>query len=153
MKFSYHPKKRSKFYKENSMVSYESAGISELRRQRNNTKTHSQDCLIAVNWIGVVSYMKQYVITVGGLMILRQRVFFTSNSIGFIARLHPQSPSHFAWRPPARVPQTLRSSYLSHMIGAAKISRKIRAHLSPRIQKHRFPHTRHYSLSRLAALA
>ena len=108
------------------MASYVAAGISELRRQRNDTKTHAQDCLIVVIWIGVISYMKQYVITVrengGGLMILRQRVLYTSNCFRFIARLHPQSPSHFAWWPSARVTQNLRFSYISHaifFIGAA----------------------------------
>jgi len=136
MKFSYHQKK-SKFYTENNIVSYEGAGISESRRRRNNTNTRIQDCLIAVIWIGVVSYIMQYVITVrengGGLIILRQRVFYTSNFIRFIARLPSQSPSHFAWWPSTRVSQTLRFFYLSHMIGTAKISRKIPAHLLPRL--------------------
>jgi hypothetical protein len=36
-----------------------------------------------------------------------------------MARLHPQSPRHFAWQPSARVSQTLRSSYPSHMTAAA----------------------------------
>jgi hypothetical protein len=46
MKISYHQK--NQFYTEYNMVSYEDVGISALRRQRNNTKTHIQDCLIVV---------------------------------------------------------------------------------------------------------
>jgi len=36
-----------------------------------------------------------------------------------ISGLHPQSPRHFAPQPSARVSQTLRPSYLSHVISAA----------------------------------
>jgi hypothetical protein len=36
-----------------------------------------------------------------------------------IAGLHPQSPSHFARQPSARVSQSLRPSYLSHVTAAA----------------------------------
>jgi predicted nucleic-acid-binding protein len=43
MKISYH--KKNQFYTEYNMVSYKDVGISALR-QRNNTKTHIQDCLI-----------------------------------------------------------------------------------------------------------
>jgi len=34
--------------------------------------------------------------------------------VGIVAGLYPQSPSHFAWQPSARVSQTLQSSYLIH---------------------------------------
>jgi len=34
----------------------------------------------------------------------------------FIAGLHPQSPRHFTWQSSAPFSQTLRSSYISHMI-------------------------------------
>jgi len=37
----------------------------------------------------------------------------------FIVGLHPQSPRHFVRQPSARVPKTLRSSYISHMTTAA----------------------------------
>jgi hypothetical protein len=36
-----------------------------------------------------------------------------------IAGLHPQSPYQFTGQPSARVSQTLRPSYLSHVIAAA----------------------------------
>jgi hypothetical protein len=36
-----------------------------------------------------------------------------------VAGIHLQSPRHFAWQPSVRVSQTLRSSYLSHMIATA----------------------------------
>jgi hypothetical protein len=37
-------------------------------------------------------------------------------------RLYPQSPQQFACQPSARVSQTLRSNYLSHMIAAATLA-------------------------------
>ena len=38
----------------------------------------------------------------------------------FIAGLHPQSPRHFTWQSSAPVWQTLRSSYISHMIAVGR---------------------------------
>jgi hypothetical protein len=60
---------------------------------------------------------------------LNDRIFITTipsvnyqgKHFGFYAidKLRPQSPCHFALQLAARVSQTLRSSYLIHMIAAA----------------------------------
>jgi hypothetical protein len=47
------------------------------------------------------------------------RLVHISACWGKSAGLHPQSPRHFARQLSARVSQTLRSSYLSHMTAAA----------------------------------
>jgi hypothetical protein len=47
------------------------------------------------------------------------KLILCSKTSAVIAGLHPQTPSHFAWQPSAWVSQTLRPSYLSHMIAAA----------------------------------
>jgi hypothetical protein len=47
-----------------------------------------------------------------------QSVSFLVHQLVIIAEFHPQSPCHFAWQLSARASQTLRSSYLSHILAA-----------------------------------
>jgi hypothetical protein len=71
---------------------------------------------------------------------------------GSVAGFHPQNPRHFAWQPTARVSQTLRPFYVSHIITALQ-KRRIRAPSPFRLQKHWSTRTRLRALSRLVTSA